>query len=234
MTQYAVFAAYHLLLETSFLADEGASLPKAANKSSGSITEKMALDKAISEVPDPAVISSYREETKVSDMDLGSADITLELGLQESLAELGDTGCDDVSVSDEFGFRKALSEACNDNLVLDAVAPGDLCPIFSVVRNETLTEAIMGQEDVQSGVVGLATPVQGEDTEYFSANDTHHSILVSFSSHNMANGTVCERSRLVRLKFYGSSDKPLGRYLRDDLFDQVAIFVLPSLMVLFS
>lgn len=204
MTQYAVFAAYHLLLETSFLADEGASLPKASTKSSGCVTEKMALDKAISEVPDPAATSSYGEENKVSDIDLGCADLTLEIGLQESLSELGYTGCDDVSIPDEFGFRKALSEACNENLVLDVVAP-----------------AILGQEEVQSGVVGLGTPIQGEDTEYFSANDTHHSILVSFSSHNMANGTVCERSRLVRLKFYGSSDKPLGRYLRDDLFDQV-------------
>lgn len=221
MTQYAVFAAYHLLLETSFLADEGASLPKAATKSSGCVTEKMALDKAISEVPDPAATSSYGEENKVSDIDLGCADLTLEIGLQESLSELGHTGCDDVSIPDEFGFRKALSEACNENLVLDVVAPDDLRPTFSSVRNQTVPEAMLGQEEVQSGVVGLATPVQGEDTEYFSANDTHHSILVSFSSHNMANGTVCERSRLVRLKFYGSSDKPLGRYLRDDLFDQV-------------
>lgn len=219
MTQYAVFAAYHLSLETSFLVDEGASLPKAATKSS---TEKMPLDKAISVVPDSATTTSYAEVNKVSDIDLGSADLTLELGLQESLSELGDTGCDDVSIPDEFRFRKALSEACNENLALD-VAPDDLRP----------TCLSVGQEEGQSGVVGLATPIHGEDTEasgeYFSAHDSHHNILVSFSSHNMANGTVCERSRLVRLKFYGNSDKPLGRYLRDDLFDQVTSAVISFL-----
>ncbi|KAH6771556.1 FORMS APLOID AND BINUCLEATE CELLS 1C [Perilla frutescens var. hirtella] len=229
VTQYAVFAAYHLSLETSFLADEGAGLPKVATKSPGFIAEKMALDEAISVVPDEDgagdKATSFTEENKVSDADLGSGDLNLELGLQESLSELGDTGCDDVSIPDEFRYRKALSEACNENLALDVadVAPDDLRPTCSSSRNHTLTEAI-GQEEGQSGVVGLATPVQNEDTEasseYFSANDSHQGILVSFSSHNMANRTVCERSTLLRLKFYGSSDKPLGRYLRDNLFDQ--------------
>lgn len=204
VVQYAVFAAYHLSLETSFLADEGASLPKVATKQSGFVPEKMVLDNAISVVPDSAVAINYTEENKASDIDIGSTDLTLELGLQESLSELGDTGCDDVSLPDEFRYRKALSEACNDNLSLDA-APNE--------------------EDVESGVIGLAAPATSEDTEAssnkFSANDSHDSILVSFSSHCMANGTVCERSRLLRLKFYGPSDKPLGRYLRDDLFDQV-------------
>lgn len=220
--QYAVFAAYHLSLETSFLADEGASLPKAATKPSGFIPEKMALDKVISVVPDSAEVTSYTEENKVSDVDLGSADLALELGLQESLSELGDTGCDDVSLPDEFRYRKALSEACNEILALD-VTPDDLRPTCSSVRNHTLTDDT-GQEESKSSVVELATRVQSYDTEasseYISANESHESILVSFSSHCMANGTVCERSRLLRLKFYGPSDKPLGRYLRDDLFDQ--------------
>jgi 1-phosphatidylinositol-3-phosphate 5-kinase len=58
--------------------------------------------------------------------------------------------------------------------------------------------------------------------EYFSATEAHQSILVYFSSHCVSKGTVCERTRLLRIKFYGSFDKPLGRYLHDDLFDQVS------------
>lgn len=60
-------------------------------------------------------------------------------------------------------------------------------------------------------------------SEYFSATDTHQSILVSFSSRCVLKESVCERSRLLRIKFYGCFDKPLGRYLRDDLFDQVSL-----------
>lgn len=64
-------------------------------------------------------------------------------------------------------------------------------------------------------------------SEYFSSADTHQSILVSFSSHCVLKGTVCERSRLMRIKFYGCFDKPLGRYLREDLFDQVINYEFP-------
>ncbi|KAJ4973349.1 hypothetical protein NE237_006523 [Protea cynaroides] len=56
--------------------------------------------------------------------------------------------------------------------------------------------------------------------EYFSATDNHESILVSFSSRCVPKGTVCECSQLLHIKFYGSFDKPLGRFLRDNLFDQ--------------
>ena len=63
--------------------------------------------------------------------------------------------------------------------------------------------------------------------EYFSGTDNHQSILVSLSSTCIPKGLVCERSQLFRIKFYGSFDKPLGRYLREDLFDQVhSIFIL--------
>lgn len=57
--------------------------------------------------------------------------------------------------------------------------------------------------------------------EYFPGTDNHQSILVSLSSTCIPKGLVCERSHLFRIKFYGSFDKPLGRYLREDLFDQV-------------
>jgi 1-phosphatidylinositol-3-phosphate 5-kinase len=63
--------------------------------------------------------------------------------------------------------------------------------------------------------------------EYFPGSDNHQSILVSLSSTCIPKGLVCERSHLFRIKFYGSFDKPLGRYLRDDLFDEVhPIFIL--------
>ncbi|KAK4484175.1 hypothetical protein RD792_011396 [Penstemon davidsonii] len=176
VVQYAIFAAYHLSLETSFLADEGASLPKLSTKSSHVISEKTIHNK---------------EEIDASNIDIVPADLNLELGLQESLSELGEASYDDALIQDEFRYRNALLEACDENLAL----------------NTTLLEPESGEASM----------------EYYSGNESHQSILVSFSSHCMLNGTVCERSRLLRVKFYGPSDKPLGRYLRDDLFDQSSL-----------
>ncbi|KAJ1377876.1 GroEL-like apical domain superfamily, partial [Sesbania bispinosa] len=48
VVQYAVFAAYHLSLETSFLADEGATLPKMIVKHSTDIPESATADTDIS------------------------------------------------------------------------------------------------------------------------------------------------------------------------------------------
>lgn len=69
----------------------------------------------------------------------------------------------------------------------------------------------------------------------------HQSILVSLSTRCVWKGTICERSQLLRIKYYGNFDKPLGRFLRDYLFDQVLllpffIFVLgdPPLLLVHS
>lgn len=59
--------------------------------------------------------------------------------------------------------------------------------------------------------------------EFPPSPSDHQSILVSLSSRCVWKGTVCERSHLFRIKYYGSFDKPLGRFLRDHLFDQVIV-----------
>ncbi|XP_077236493.1 1-phosphatidylinositol-3-phosphate 5-kinase FAB1B-like [Tasmannia lanceolata] len=62
---------------------------------------------------------------------------------------------------------------------------------------------------------------QASAKEEFSPSPSdHQSILVSLSTRCVWKGTVCERAHLFRIKYYGSFDKPLGRFLRDHLFDQ--------------
>lgn len=55
----------------------------------------------------------------------------------------------------------------------------------------------------------------------------HQSILVSMSSRCLRKGTVCERPHIFRIKYYGTTDKPLGRYLRESLFDTVCLLHVP-------
>ncbi|XP_022882037.1 putative 1-phosphatidylinositol-3-phosphate 5-kinase FAB1C isoform X3 [Olea europaea var. sylvestris] len=210
VVQYAVFAAYHLSLETSFLADEGASLPKMAVKPSSSMSERMSPNNSLSVIPISTVPSSCPEELDASSIDVGPAEFHLELGLHESLSELGHASSDDACLTDEYRFVNALSDACDDNLA----------GFGNYAR-----AGLIGQEEGPSGEVSELAALQRVDeiedsSEYCSSNDGLQSILVSFSSRRVLNGTVCERSRLLRIKFYGPSDKPLGRYLQDDLFDQ--------------
>ena len=138
--------------------------------------------------------------------------------------------------------ENTVPDACNDDLESNIGLDTSLNPsnhktdptILSEVRNLSQPElqVTLPQDERQPEEIYELSKSQRIDenelsSEYFSAADTHQSILVSFSSHCVLKGTVCERSRLMRIKFYGCFDKPLGRYLRDDLFDQVTCYRFP-------
>ncbi|XP_042025599.1 putative 1-phosphatidylinositol-3-phosphate 5-kinase FAB1C isoform X2 [Salvia splendens] len=205
VVQYAIFAAYHLSLETSFLADEGASFPKFSHFN----PKKMTPDK---EIPAPysVVTTSYKEEIGALPR-IGSEDLNLEHGLQESMSVLGVVESDDLFPNNEIIYRKALLDACDENLALDGA-----------LDNTRPTCKHAGLSPLESPSQVKMTNDAEASIENHSANDIDNSqsILVSFSSNCILNGSVCERSRLLRVKFYGPSDKPLGRYLREDLLDE--------------
>ncbi|XP_060184973.1 putative 1-phosphatidylinositol-3-phosphate 5-kinase FAB1C [Lycium barbarum] len=193
--QYAVFAAYHLSLETSFLADEGASLPKVSVTPSMAIPEMTSFDNAISMI--------------------------------SHTAEHHSPPFSDPPTVDDSGDRDVLSTACLENLPL--CHAHDKRPVESVeIKNHASEGSLvtLGQGESQSRELPELSKVErsdelGPSNELYSAADSHQSILVSFSSRCVLDGSVCERSRLLRIKFYGSFDKPLGRYLQDDLFGQI-------------
>jgi 1-phosphatidylinositol-3-phosphate 5-kinase len=57
----------------------------------------------------------------------------------------------------------------------------------------------------------------------------HQSILVSLSIRCVWKRSICERAHLLRIKYYGNADKPLGRFLRDQLFEKVFILFIPCM-----
>ncbi|XP_065856186.1 putative 1-phosphatidylinositol-3-phosphate 5-kinase FAB1C [Euphorbia lathyris] len=209
VVQYAVFAAYHLSLETSFLADEGASLPKMTLKPSIAKPEKTAADDIVD----------------ASGHDEGPGDPKPEPeGLFCNLSPFlpNPTDCT---------FENTLSDVCHDDqLDSFAISQGEdqkLALFSSGVKNPSQSELqVVAEEEIQRQTHESAKSERIDEdeisSEYFSATDTNQSILVSFSSRCVLKGTICERSRLLRIKFYGSFDKPLGRYLRDDLFEQTS------------
>ncbi|KAL7240259.1 hypothetical protein ACSBR2_006008 [Camellia fascicularis] len=219
VVQYAIFAAYHLSLESSFLSDEGASLPIMTTKPSISIPGRTTADNAISVIPN-------------SDQDINEEFVGLnsDSGLQELSYEHCNPGHDSFTTSMERRVGYVPSGTCNDNIVsnvaLEDIKDPSVLP--SGIVNYTRQELeITGQDERQPReAYELKRPDRVDDNEasskYYSATDSHQSILVSFSSRCVLNGTVCERSRLLRIKFYGCFDKPLGKYLRDDLFGQTS------------
>ncbi|XP_010259723.1 PREDICTED: putative 1-phosphatidylinositol-3-phosphate 5-kinase FAB1C [Nelumbo nucifera] len=261
VVQYAVFAAYHLSLETSFLADEGASLPKIPLKSAISIPEKMiGVDNAISVISTSAVTPTDEHQCGAAGSMLetlsphvrsdvsgqnGLVSLSLKLAEQEPFCEHFNPS--DISTSSlcflGSTVGKAHCDLCGNHVVMQSCVqsrPEGLVHssvVPSDIKNHSQHELL--ESLVQDGEITLRTYGQPEEIhelakndgadrievtgEIFSAAENHQSILVSFSSRCVLKGTVCERSQLLRIKFYGNFDKPLGRFLRDDLFDQMSL-----------
>lgn len=200
VVQYAVFAAYHLSLETSFLADEGATLPKMTVARSISIPESIPVDNAIAMTPPSIASTSYLKGTNGR-----SARINMDHGLLESLSQhqngeylSSPAEVQGLMSSESFECEYHAQDGSLETYCKEDGEPGELSELSTVERFN----------------------IEASD-EYNSAADIHQSILVSFSSRCVLNDTVCERSRLLRFKFYSPFDKPLGKYLQDDVLSEV-------------
>uniref|UniRef100_A0A803KQV4 1-phosphatidylinositol-3-phosphate 5-kinase n=1 Tax=Chenopodium quinoa TaxID=63459 RepID=A0A803KQV4_CHEQI len=282
VVQYGVFAAYHLALETSFLADEGASLPEHLFNESLNVAlpnKSLSIDRSISMVPgfaipalekqenfgDPQIMNAITtallggttvqntEWTKSLSLPLnttiqnsgsslicGSAtNLTCKTSINVLGSELwcGEVASLSASVKEkhagDFMDQDASAVICGEvshvhpkevnsgslgSREIKSVAE-DACNSNNMTGlNETSgSESVAGQQDA----ISIAQTESGSLKQEFPPTSSDvQSILVSLSSRCVWKGTVCERSHLFRIKYYGSFDKPLGRFLQDHLFDQ--------------
>ncbi|XP_010917372.2 1-phosphatidylinositol-3-phosphate 5-kinase FAB1B [Elaeis guineensis] len=299
VVQYGVFAAYHLALETSFLADEGASLPELPLKSPITVAlpdKPSSTDRSISMIPGFTIPSAGKLQTSTDLQRANTSDsnLTGNFGKVEAVVspysyenhnsqtvKSASTHPPSINVNDfpvesssfvEHAFKSHSMDAFPTEMQLNA-CPGYSSSSTKLVRNKvgfldcvdtetfrTDDHMLTGdstnssschnslvtferggmvadktQMDVekmiekQPGSYDLGTSYQDNNPrdEHIFPNDEfppspsdHQSFLVSLSSRCVWKGTVCERAHLFRIKYYGNFDKPLGRFLRDHLFDQ--------------
>lgn len=252
VVQYGVFAAYHLALETSFLADEGASPLELPLKSPITVAlpdKPSSIVKSISTIPGYSSVTgrehqgagTNKEVLKCNDgykahRTSSCCSGSIERSLvgepinsvasekdgkerpKESVHYRQDEGTKTMIradlISDFFGTFEPSGRDGNNHIKAVALASNrGTDPESPIVKhdddNNFDNDMIHSQED------------------FPPSTSDHQSILVFLSTRCVWKGTVCERSHLVRIKYYGSSDKPLGRFLRDQLFDQVTVLADP-------
>lgn len=285
VVQYGVFAAYHLALETSFLADEGVSLPEIPLNSLALPDKSSFIQRSISTVPGFGVADNETPQGQEPDTEpqrtrsLTVADLasstcstgpcvsngafqSMPLGssINHSTALYSSIVASGKSIP-ESHRNKLLSCTSRDTNEMDSKQPvveetsradntvvGDDPTVDDLGSSEKLYQGMSADTpqnwnskisknqlsgsgslspiDVQNHPENLGItneePVLIKE-EFPPSPSDHQSILVSLSSRCVWKGTVCERSHLFRIKYYGSFDKPLGRFLRDHLFDQVIV-----------
>ncbi|KAM0917076.1 hypothetical protein ACQ4PT_009758 [Festuca glaucescens] len=213
--QLAVFAAYHLSLETSFLADEGATVPRVLSMSAIGAREALTSTDHISAISDDhdtadnlrAAVENYSHNATITQIFDG-------ISTSPPLSQLDGKSLGSVPeyTEPESPVNCVNSPVAGDvcqKTVLDKISM-ELCYLENSGNNVSLDNIRAGDLDEQNKL----------SCSYLPATDNHQSILVSLSNICIPKHLACERSHLFRIKFYGSFDKPLGRYLRENLFDQ--------------
>ncbi|KAK3007044.1 hypothetical protein RJ639_017063 [Escallonia herrerae] len=285
VVRYGVFAAYHLAIETSFLADEGASLPELPLKSPITVAlpdRPSRIDQSISIVPATEKLQdtySFRELygtnsglltdinpsdniTPMFKLDMAQASLlegpnmhTLDREATDSFTEYSASVASSSSLG-HYSYDALQSEPSNHapdennkvGLTKSSETDTAIGKTSEVVGNGNLVSNTFGSPETIFQVSGqyradgnllpanwssnyglscleLDSNNHREEVEkleegFSSSPCEHQSILVSLSTRCVWKGTVCERACLLRIKYYGSFDKPLGRFLRDHLFDQ--------------
>ena len=227
--QLAVFAAYHLSLETSFLADEGATIPRVISvtamcaQEAWTNTDHISAKSAGRDTTDSlrAAEEKWPHTAAITQMFDGISASPPSLRLDgESLGSAPECTESESPVNHANSLNAV--NACQKAVL--AKIPVDLCHLEN-------SGSGLPPDDFQAGGLDNQNRLS---CSYLPGTDNHQSILVSLSSTCIPKNIACERSHLFRIKFYGSFDKPLGRYLRENLFDQVHLICAYALYSVFS
>lgn len=307
VVQYGIFAAYHLALETSFLADEGATLPELPLRSPLTVTlpdKRSTADSSISTVPGftintsnsqqatasfehldtDSVISADPTATAVVEPPVDSDCLTSQKANPCSFGPLCTNGCNFNSKNGDKLEVTATADSVSMSSIATSDVPMDHSHIYSTVEKRSVysgdyhedysrssdlklvrADSINSNHHQSMSVVSsnttnysnLKEPLEGssalpnvriintnnlllvqpvstpavQNQENSHGHDVtsnredvvpsdHQSILVSLSIRCVWKRSICERAHLLRIKYYGNADKPLGRFLRDQLFEK--------------
>lgn len=249
--QYGVFAAYHLALETSFLADEGASLPELPLQTPITVAlpdKPSTINRSISTIPGFTVSSAEKSPTTDlrGEPHKANGDLTGNFTSSKTHLQGKLDGNDRIDPSERL-LHNLDTVYCKppeiittkDDGLVPTLEPRQLSfhveepsvqkDQWSVLpgATEKVTEGAYTNDSAVIGNQNCSRQEQIDSSkgDFLPSASDHQSILVSLSTRCVWKGSVCERAHLLRIKYYGSFDKPLGRFLRDNLFDQVT-FIL--------
>uniref|UniRef100_A0A0E0HNP1 1-phosphatidylinositol-3-phosphate 5-kinase n=1 Tax=Oryza nivara TaxID=4536 RepID=A0A0E0HNP1_ORYNI len=229
--QFALFAAYHLSLETSYLADEGATLPKIPSDISALPLENhvdggnCSSSYCLQDFNDFQIVGQKTSDNGCNMPANCLNDSENPLSADKSFLGPNLNQAEYIGVTNGIyprSPRSSLDKGCvpPSDIIVQTSKSSPMGPRFHRVESD-LDNGWQNTSDEEHA--GLAVRDHNENhIEYFPTSDNPQSILVSLSIACPQRGVVCKQSQLFRIKFYGNFDKPLGRYFREDLFNQIS------------
>jgi 1-phosphatidylinositol-3-phosphate 5-kinase len=215
---YTVFAAYHLVLETSFFEDQRVILDNhvsAREPPTHGETVITISSKQIDHLNSTDDQSQPKRSFHYQNIYLPVLTSSQEATTDHHRKEAGALQCNqDMVLHTQFGSGENV-----DHLSSDPQNEGN--------QHITLLDDhdpwVSGKHDEQP-----STPLENvSDVDEVDDVLESQSILILLSSQCITKQVICEQSHLSRINYYGNSDVSLGRYLQDILQNQVKNLFLP-------
>ncbi|XP_062227368.1 1-phosphatidylinositol-3-phosphate 5-kinase FAB1A-like [Phragmites australis] len=226
--QFTVFAAYHLILETSFFADQKLFMTDGITKGKENCFET-----------DRQLPASYYDSSKNSDTmkhnistcdgqyanqeDFVHTENTMSLHLHDSNIKTSRDPADgelvDIKAIQSYSSLPVLDPSTNSirNISSSDCPKSTTCDGFDGSTFTATSKKVTRKEECGEDCQEIVN--DGMCTETGPALNTQN-ILISMSSQHIRNQAVCEQSHLSRITYYGYFDTSLGRYLQDTLLNE--------------
>uniref|UniRef100_A0A0E0LZ56 PIPK domain-containing protein n=1 Tax=Oryza punctata TaxID=4537 RepID=A0A0E0LZ56_ORYPU len=235
---FTVFAAYHLILETSFFADQRlfATGKNAMEKANCLKTDPQLLvpctaapsSKFCSDIAQNSDPTQHALNILASDGEYVNQDDFVNpeksVGMHDSKIETSREH-EDRKLHDSSNIQSYPSLPVPDpsrNLIGDIsldFAKLTSCDDFADSTSGAPSNNGVLQTNGADGKDCLETISDGISTETRTSLDSQN-ILISMSSQHIRNQAICEQSHLSRITYYGYFDTSLGRYLQDSLLNE--------------
>lgn len=214
----AVVTAYHLILETSFLADQRAMFSTIHNVMDIIPTNHQSQNSSVRDSSNPSLkyYSDSSSPMKVigDSFPFGSSDP------HESLSTfLGFNGMEQDDQVKSLISISNISEA-NEHCRFEAKIHSD--EEKCIVGRQSLSLPVYLESNWDICEESGNDIIQSKD-DVNTVLDSQ-SILVLMSSWNALRESICQQSHYSRIIFYKNFDVPLGKFLQDNLLNQVFIF----------
>jgi 1-phosphatidylinositol-3-phosphate 5-kinase len=228
---FTVFASYHLILETSFFADQKLFMTDRITtwKENCFESEQQLPDKNTDtirhNIPTCDVQYANMEELvhhSEKSVSLQLHDSKIKISEDPADGELVDRKAQDISSSLPYSSLPVSHPSINSaqDISSSHSAEPTMCDGFDHLTFSAISDKLtMQRKDVRGGNC-QDTVDDGKCTEAGAALNSQD-ILISMSSQHIRNQAVCEQSHLSRITYYGYFDTSLGRYLQDTLLNEV-------------
>uniref|UniRef100_A0A0E0J8E5 1-phosphatidylinositol-3-phosphate 5-kinase n=1 Tax=Oryza nivara TaxID=4536 RepID=A0A0E0J8E5_ORYNI len=235
---FTVFAAYHLILETSFFADQrlfatgknamekGNCLktdPQLLVPCTAALSSKFCSD--IAQNSDPTqhalnILASDGQYVNQDDFVNPEKSVCMHDSKIETSREHADRKLDDSNNIQSYSSLPVPDPSRNliGDMSLDFAKLAS-CDDFAGSTSGAPSNNGVLQTNGADGKDCLETISDGISTGTRTSLDSQN-ILISMSSQHIRNQAICEQSHLSRITYYGYFDTSLGRYLQDSLLNE--------------